>query len=52
MSRLWLNIRFYIFHLEAGDPKWYSFKVTVNNFHLKNWRIFAVYRLSWPTSAE
>lgn len=52
MSNLWLNIRFYIWHLQAGDPKWYSFRICRNDYHLKNWKIFKVYEIRQPRSSN
>lgn len=52
MSNLWLNIRFWMWHLQAGDRKWYQFSIHKNDYHKYNWRIFAVYDLEWPKSSN
>lgn len=38
MSRLWLNIRFGFWHLQIGDPKWWSVHIGRNaSVRWKNW---------------
>lgn len=31
MSNLWLNIRFGQYHLQIGDPKWWSIRIRKND---------------------
>jgi hypothetical protein len=46
MSNVWLNIRFWIWHLQAGDPGPWSFNVLANPVHRRNWRFVAIYDFS------
>ena len=50
MSDLWLNIRFWIFHLQAGSREWWRLELGRNYYHLKRWQLFAVYRIDRPRS--
>ena len=33
MSNLWLNIRIFYWHLQIGDPNWYSVRISYNSHH-------------------
>lgn len=50
MSDLWLNIRFWVYHFQAGREQWWNVQISKNNFHRKNWCIFAIYQISIPRS--
>ncbi|MCK5608510.1 hypothetical protein KAR91_41900 [Candidatus Pacearchaeota archaeon] len=41
MSNLWLNIRIGKYHLQIGDPNWWSIRFRFNN---GSWEDFEVYR--------
>jgi len=36
MSSTWLNFRFFYWHLQCGEPKWYSVEISYNKFHKEN----------------
>ena len=36
MSKLWFNIMVFGWHIMAGDPSWYSLRVSYNEFHRDN----------------
>lgn len=50
MSRYWLNIRFGTWHLKAGEPCWWSFRLSRNPFHAgRPEGRFAIYApFTWP----
>lgn len=33
MSNLWFNISIGAYHIQIGDPKWYSIKVSFNDYY-------------------
>lgn len=35
MSSVWLNIRFYVWHLQIGDPHLWSIKISRNNYEIE-----------------
>ena len=46
MSKLWLNIRFGFYHLQAGDPHWWSVRFRKNKW--ASWRIPNKFRVKRP----
>lgn len=46
MSNLWLNIRLFLWHLQTGEPKWYSFTISRNDYHKGNKKWFEIYKFS------
>lgn len=38
MSRLWMNVRIFSWHIQAGEPHWYSVRLSFNGWHKeRNW---------------
>jgi hypothetical protein len=35
MSSLWLNIRILLWHIQVGDPHWYSVRLKYNRTHIE-----------------
>lgn len=50
MSDLWLNVRIWMYHFQAGDQEWWRVMVRKNKVHRKNKRIFQIHELDWPKS--
>ena len=48
MNSLWLNIRILLWHLQIGEPRWFSIHVSKNDYH-KDWHdgYFKVYQAPW-----
>jgi hypothetical protein len=44
MSKLWLNIRFGIYHLQCGEPHWWSIRIPSNKYHVNNPKRFEIYQ--------
>jgi hypothetical protein len=40
MSMLWLNIRFWLWHLQIGEPHWWSVRWTRNDYYVKYPRFY------------
>ena len=36
MSNLWLNLRFGTWHLQCGDPHWWSVRIRQNPYHVEH----------------
>ena len=45
MSSAWLNIRIGLYHLIAGETRWYSVRISKNEYHKHNPKRFEVYTI-------
>lgn len=50
MCNTWLNIRFYVWHLEANNgADWWKLSIHTNEYHRQNnTKLFQVYNFEWP----
>lgn len=45
MSNLWLNVRLWSWHLQIGEPRWWSVRVVRNPMYIGSKSRFRVYTL-------
>lgn len=52
MGNLWLNLRIWVYHFQAGENQWWKISISRNDYHLKNNQssFVQLYDLRWPKS--